>query len=668
MSEFKADEATLWLRSFGVTAAGPLPLEDGCALGMKALALMIYLAEHQTRPVTRDALVDLLWERVTPAQGKGSLRQEIRRIKKTLGDDLFASVFEISDNYIALRPTRIRYDATEVMEAAASENADQIARLLDLATGEFLADNSARSEPFQQWAMERRAFLNDTIIAALTRLAWLDLDAGRLERVQQAADRIVTMDPLHERGHEFIIRCHLAGGRRAQARAHFERFRNMMLRELGSEPEEDLSDLVANGALGQVAGSAARKPAKRPRDQRPTIAVLNVSRNDGGEQSYIADGVAEQLVANLSRSTWIKVASLNVGPFLPVGPQVESAQRDLRDYADYVLRVDVRVFGQRVAVTATLNRIADNQTVFSSPMEDGLDDLMAFQRKVALRIASIFEPAVVEDQTRKEAGIIWDEADDVDHWRFLMRARSLFWTLRREGNVEARALLGRALEIKADDVPSHCILAFSHMLDAWSDWVDDPAGSIAEAQRWAGRAVRINPDDAWAQFTLGVASSVPDRLDEARGRQERALVLSPSLAVAIGDLGRVHVFAGDIDQGIARAEEALELSPYDRQSGLWIRTKALGAWMRDELEDALGLVDYALVLRPGWFQNHLLRAAILAEQGREDLARSAFENARKLVGDYSHAAMAAGHPFRDPALLDRFADALKKAGAPLKKT
>lgn len=664
IADITNEPAILWLRTFGVTAAGVLPGQTDSPLGMKALALIAYLAEHEGRPVTRDALVNLLWERVTPTQGKGSLRQELRRIKKTLGEDLFDQAFDVSANSVALCLNRIDYDVARLREAANSNDPDEIAQVLELGNGDFLADNAARSEPFQQWAMERRAVLDDLIIGALTRLAELDLAAGRLDRVQQAADRLISKDPLYDTGHELIIHCHLAGGRRAQARAHFERFRDTMLREMGVEPEQRLADLVAEKALSQAARKPAR-PAAKSVDQRPVVAVLNVSRNDAGEQGYLADGVAEHLVANLSRSNWIKVASLNVAPFLPLSPSVESYQRDLREFADYVLRVDVRIFGERVSVNATLNRIADNETVFSSPMEDSLDDLMAFQRKVALRIASIFEPVVVEDQTKKVAGIIWEEPDDFDHWRYLMRARSLFWTLRRESNIEARSFLTRVLELKSDDISAACIFAFSHMLDAWSDWVDEPEASFAEAQRWAGRAVRIDPNNAWAQFTLGVATTVPSKLDEARSRHERALQLAPSLVVAKGDLGRALVFAGEIDAGIECANEALDLSPYDRQSGLWIRTKSLGAWIRNDLDQALELVDFALVVRPGWFQNYILKAAILAEQGRIDPARDAFDSARRLVGDYSYKSMCSGHPFKDTAFLDRFAAALKKAGATL---
>lgn len=693
-------EPVIWLRTLGATAAGRCAggaEEAPAPLGVKALGMIAYLAEHAPRPVTRETLVDLLWERVEPTQGKGSLRQEIRRIKKALGEATFEAAFSVTDSHLALVEDAIRYDVAAMEAAAAGDGPEAGAALLDLYGGEFLVDNMPRAERFREWAHLRREYYMDAAIAGFTRLARLDLEGGRVERAQKAADRIVHLDPLHEPGQEILIRCHLANGRRGQARATFERFRGLMLRELGAEPQQELADLVSPRATaaatataataaagGEAAKANSRDRAAEARDaaakeraarktletivgaSRPMIAVLNVSGQNGddrgGDRAYLASGVVEQLVSHLSRSGWISVAALNSGPFLPAAAGVEYAQRDLRDYADYILRVDVRAEDGRVAITATLNRVADNATIFSDRMEDELKDLLAFQRRIALRIASIFEPVVLDDQSGQEASEEWDEPVDLNHWRLLMRARWLFWTTRPKNNLEARRLLTKALRINSRDVPTHCTMAFSHMLDAWCDWSDDVNASVRDARIWAQKAVSIAPNDAWAQFTLGVMCSTHTTLDQALSRMKQALRLSPALVVALGDLGRVHMFRGETEDATRCAEEALALSPYDNQAGLWIRTQSFAAWVEGDHAAALDLIDYALVIRPAWFQNHYLRAAILAEQGTLGAARDAYHEGSRLIGAYSDASLRIGHPFAQDGLFRRFAAALNKAG------
>ncbi|MEX2517775.1 MAG: BTAD domain-containing putative transcriptional regulator [Paracoccaceae bacterium] len=656
------------IRAFGATSVSVPPGGASLPLGMKALGLCAFLVDQAPRPATRDALVELFWERVGPTQGKGSLRQEIRRIKKSLGAAVFDSAFSVSDTHVGIYQGAVLYDGEQISLAADAKDPETLASLLTLHTGEFLVDNAARAESFQDWARGRRVHFNERVIAALVRLSDSDIAATMVERAQRSAERIIAIDPLHEKGHELLIRCHIASGRRAEARAHFERFRATMLQEFGAEPMREIADLVAPGAPAGTPGAAAgpAKPAIAPTAKaggaRPTIAVLNVTKHLPPDRAYLADGVAEQLVASLSKSTWIRVAALSSAPFAPGGDAIDRGQRDLRDYADYILRVDVRAHRQRVAILSTLSRVADGETIFSAESEDESDDILSLQRNVARRIASIFEPMIIDDQAKREAAEEWREPDDVNHWRLLMRARWLFWTTRPSNNKEAQRLLQKALKISPLDVPTYCILGFSHMLDAWSDWTDDVAGSVREAQRWAGRAVQIAPNDGWAQLTLGVACSTPDTLDQAKSRVAHALRLSPSLVVAVGEMARFHAFDGETAEATRLADEALALSPYDVHAGLWLRSKAFARWIDGDLSAALELIDFALIIRPGWFQNHYLRAAILIEQGKDAPAKGAFLRGQKLMGAYSDAALRIGHPFRDRALHQRFVQALNKAG------
>lgn len=656
----------LRLRAFGVTEIGVMGPDGDAAdlqtpLGMKARAMIAYLADAAPKPVGREALVELLWERVGAAQGKGSLRQEIRRIKRAFGDEAFAAIFTVTDHHIGVVEDALDYDAAEAQRAAASDDPDQLAELLSIHGGEFLSDNAARADAFQSWARARRMALNDQVIAGLARLGELDLAAGRIGRAQEAADRIISIDPLHETGHECRIRCHVASGRRAEARAHFERFRKLMLRELAEEPSVELAALVNPGAP---------KPVPRPAPaaeggvgSRPVIAVLDVSPRSEGDQAYLAAGVAEELIANLSKSTWIKVASLNVATFLPGLESVDRAQRDLREYADYVLRLDIRVSGERAAILATLSRVADAETVFSDRVDDRIEDLLALQRRVALRIASIFEPMVLDDQAARVAAARHEEPQDFDHWRTLMKAHWLFWTTNAKNNAEAQVLLARALETRPNDVPALCLMGFAHMLEAWADWSGDVDGSVAEAQRWAERAVQAAPNDGWAQFTLGMTCSTPESLEHAKSRIAHARTLAPSLVIAVGEHARLHMFSGEPEPALALADEALARSPYDQQSGLWVRTKSFAHWLRGDLDQALELVDYALIVRPAWFQNHLLKASILAEMGDLERAAHAYAGARSRIGRYSLKALRLGHPFSDPAHFRRFVEGLNKAGA-----
>ncbi|MGB1214352.1 MAG: BTAD domain-containing putative transcriptional regulator [Pikeienuella sp.] len=657
-------EAILRVRGFGV--AGIYGRDDAVipGIGAKALGMIVYLATQAPAQVSRDTLVNLLWDSVDPAQGKSSLRQELSRLKRAIGTDVFGGVFDINDRSLCLKQGAFWFDGAEFERAAMSDEADEIAQVLDLYSGDFLADNAARSEPFQEWVQERRGYYHDLFVAAALRLSGLDQGAGRFERARAAAERVIAADPTHEPGHEALIRTLFSLGSRAQAQAHYERLRKMAHREHGADPQSTFAELTAP--------EGARPPPAEPlvlpvNKIRPTIAVLNAAHHGAlrgdDEQAYLAAGVVEELVANLSKSIWIKVAALDA-PFLPLEAAVDRAARDLRGHADYVLRVNVRVGGNRAAIIATLNRVADNAIIFSDSMEDDLDDLLTLQRRTAMRISSIFVEKVVGDQSETLACDPAPPPKEIEpaHWRLLMKARWLFWTSHPVNNAEAQVLLKQALDLQPDDVASRCILSFSYMLDAWCGWGDDVAGSIELARETARTAVGADPGHAWAQFTLGVANSTHDRLDEAKTRQRHALRLDPGLIGALGELGRVHLFAGDTAAAHELSDQALSLSPYDQHSGLWARTKALAHYLDGEIEQALERIEYSIIIRPGWFQNYLARAVFLVEAGHLKEAKAAFAEGRKMVRTYDDNALRYGHPFSDPAIYARFVEALNKAG------
>jgi Flp pilus assembly protein TadD len=200
------------------------------------------------------------------------------------------------------------------------------------------------------------------------------------------------------------------------------------------------------------------------------------------------------------------------------------------------------------------------------------------------------------------------------------------------------------------------------MLDAWCGWSDDALQSIDLARETARVAVDADPGHAWAQFTLGVATSTHDRLDEAKTRQRHALRLDPGLIGALGELGRLSVFSGDLKAAHDLSDQALSLSPYDQHSGLWARTKALAHYLEGDLSEALERIEYAIIILPGWFQNHLARAVCLVESGRVEDARVAFAEGRKLVRRYDDAALRYGHPFSNGEIYARFVKALNVAG------
>ena len=136
--------------------------------------------------------------------------------------------------------------------------------------------------------------------------------------------------------------------------------------------------------------------------------------------------------------------------------------------------------------------------------------------------------------------------------------------------------------------------------------------------------------------------------------QRRALDLYPHFAAAAGELGRLLAFSGRCDEALEQAQRAIVSSPSDPHPSLWLRTQAIACFVGGRHEQAVRFAHEAVAKRPDWFFNHDLLAACLAAAGDLPRAAEAMAEARRQMPEYSLATIKVGHPFVDPAQLDRF--------------
>lgn len=345
-------EPILEIRVLGAGEIATAPGGTAFTLGAKAVGLLGALAMRSPRYVSRDELAGMFWPEVTEGRSKNSLRQEIRRIKKAIGEEQFARCVDLKDQGMALRQGSFTCDARE-LEAVASQSVVSGLRALELYQGDFLAASSIRSEKFQDWVSVQREYFRDLAVRSLCELARSDIANTDIWRAQKAAAKAVTIDPLSEPAHEQMIRCYLISGGRAQAKANYELFRNRMRDELGVEPEFTFEQLAAS------AGSERRLEAMRP--------VLAIVREDDG----IPDSVVSEIAQVLSKSPWLGGDALVYGD---------------EDQATHVMRLYIRHHQDRWAISMTISRRSDNMMIASDVSEGPVSEEKAVYQKVAARL------------------------------------------------------------------------------------------------------------------------------------------------------------------------------------------------------------------------------------------------------------------------------------------
>jgi len=432
-----------------------------------------------------------------------------------------------------------------------------------------------------------------------------------------------------------------------------------------------LRKLIGPDLIATVPGRGYRFTARvvqtgpQPADVPPTtpiasrsIAVLPFANLSGDpDQAYFSDGLAEDIISKLSRSSWLYVIARNSS--FAWRKQQDDTARICRELgARYLVTGSVRRSGNTVRITTELVEGQTRETLWSQRYDRAMDDLFEVQNEISTSIVSAVEPVYLR---REEYLTTQSEPGGREHWELLMRARWHFWRSTRDHVEKSREYLAQALAIKPDDPPSLALLSFTHMSRVWAGWSTDLRQDILEANRLALRAVRQDDTDPFAHFTLGTALSFTGNIPQAIAELEYSLTLYPHSAAAAGELGRLLAFAGRTAEAVEYVLQAADASPHDPHLSLWIRTRALACFIDGDYAQASRYALEAVTKRPDWFFNHYLLAACLAGGGQLEQARRSVERAQAF-GPYPMAALRMGHPFVDEQHLERFTGCLRQAG------
>jgi len=144
-------------------------------------------------------------------------------------------------------------------------------------------------------------------------------------------------------------------------------------------PERD-AELI-NTTAQQV-----EKPAPKLSPDKSIAILPFVDMSPGGDQEYLADGIADQLLSELSRMENLKVAA-RTSTFL-----YRDSQLDLKEIGEAlevssILEGSVRKDKDRIRVSAQLVNAVDGYQLWSRTFEKQLADIFAIQDQIAKEVA-----------------------------------------------------------------------------------------------------------------------------------------------------------------------------------------------------------------------------------------------------------------------------------------
>lgn len=393
---------------------------------------------------------------------------------------------------------------------------------------------------------------------------------------------------------------------------------------------------------------------------KPSIAVLPFQNLSGDpEQAYFADGVVEEIITALSRVRWLFVIARN-SSFTYRGRDVDLKQVGRELGIGYVLEGSLRKAGDLVRITGQLIEASTGAHLWAERFEGQLEDIFALQDEIAASVVGAIAPQVelAEIERAKRNPTRCSTAYDC-----YLRGLAHLHRGDRESMGEAITLLKRTVEIDAESASAHAMAAWCYFWRKVNGWMIDVEKETSEGLRMAQRAVELGRDDAVALTRGGHALAHFTRdLDTGIALLDRAIFLNPNLASAWFLGGFLRTWHGECESAIEHFERAMRLSPVDPELYRMQAGIAMAHLFAGRIETASAWAERSYSNLPSFLMVVALIASTRALSGRQEDARRAIDEVRRLDPSLRISKVRDWLPISRSEHLAVFADGLRKAG------
>ena len=205
----------------------------------------------------------------------------------------------------------------------------------------------------------------------------------------------------------------------------------------------------AGPAPGEPSGPTA---SETPMPSKPSIAVLAFQNMSGDvEQEYFADGVADDIITALSRTSGLFVIARN-SSFTYKGRNVDVKQIGRELGVRYVLEGSIRRAGGRIRIAAQLINSATGEHLWVERYDGASEDVFDLQDQVASSVVGAIAPRLEQAEIVRTMRKPTSSLDAYDH---CLRGIAVFSAEPSEAGRKALTHFYRAIELDPDYAEAH---------------------------------------------------------------------------------------------------------------------------------------------------------------------------------------------------------------------
>ena len=256
--------------------------------------------------------------------------------------------------------------------------------------------------------------------------------------------------------------------------------------------------------------TGTRLTAPAPAQATSIVVLPFTNLSTDPENAYFADGLTEEVIADLSKVRSLRVISRTSSmTFKNTSISVKGIARELN--VRYVLEGSVRRAEGQLRITAQLIDATADDHVWSERYDGTIEDVFAMQARLARVIVDALKLRLTPDEDRRLAE---RPISNLHAYECYLRARQEGWRWRKDAIDHAIQLLHNGLAIVGENAGLYAALGLAHLQyrEAGIDFSDGP---LDEAEMSARKVFALEPASAAGLQLRGWIHYARGRIQEA---------------------------------------------------------------------------------------------------------------------------------------------------------
>ena len=352
-----------------------------------------------------------------------------------------------------------------------------------------------------------------------------------------------------------------------------------------------------------------------------SIAVLPFADlSPGKDQQYFAEGLAEELINDLTRIPGLKVAARS-SAFQFNGknedPRMVGEKLGVAD----LLEGSVRREGNHVRITAELTKAADGFQLWSETYDRQVDDVFAVQDEIARAVSGALQAKLLSVNDK----LVSASSRSTSPEAYQAYLQGKYFSGRgqsREDLDKALSYADEAIKLDVKYAPAWALRSSVYNTMAAVALIDNAEG-FRQAREAAERAIALDPGLASGYLGLALVQIYSDwNWAGAEASLNKAAELEPGSADVLRYQSYLSRSLGRLNEAIELYTQAVALDPLRANSylGLGYLLYCAGRY-----EQAQAILQKALELNPQASNAHITLGKILLAEGRPQQALAEME-------------------------------------------